>query len=264
MNLRVIVPNNLVLRGNDIRPSGPESMAIGDLNVTVGGDVQLSKAQGGDTRITGLVNTVRGTYDFQGRRFAVEREGVIRFIGAADINPLIDISATRDISGVLARVSLRGTLREPTLTLTSDPPLDEADILSLIVFNRPINQIGNEERGFLTDVAANYAAGIFTDQLSQSLGRALDLDLFEIQTTTMGGEVMPRVTVGQQFGERLFMRFSQQFGSQSISEFTLEYELTKFLRLAASAAEGRQSAGQRLALRRVERFGLDLVFFFSY
>ncbi|HUF22899.1 MAG TPA: translocation/assembly module TamB domain-containing protein [Vicinamibacterales bacterium] len=264
MRLRVVVPNNLVLRGHDIRPSGPESLAIGDLNVTVGGDVDLRKAPDADTRITGVVNTVRGTYDFQGRRFEVEREGVIRFLGSADINPLIDISATRDISGVLARVTLRGTLREPTLTLTSDPPLDEADILSLIVFNRPINQVGNEERGFLTDVAANYAAGIFTEQLSQSLGRALDLDLFEIQTTTTAGEVTPRVTVGQQFGDRLFMRFSQQFGSQSISEFTLEYELTNFLRLAGSVAEGRQSAGQRLALRRVERYGLDLVFFFSY
>ena len=264
MDVRVIVPNNLVLRGDDIRPSGPESVAIGDLNVTVGGDVTLRKAPQAQTRITGLVNTVRGTYDFQGRRFEVEREGAIRFLGTEDINPLIDISATRDISGVLARVHLRGTLREPTLTLTSDPPLDEADILSLIIFNRPINQIGNEERGFLTDVAANYAAGIFTEQLSQSLGRALDLDLFEIQTTTAAGEVTPRITVGQQFGDRLFMRFSQQFGSQQVSEFTLEYELTDFLRLAGTVAEGRQSAGQRLALRRVERYGLDLVFFFSY
>jgi hypothetical protein len=60
------------------------------------------------------------------------------------------------------------------------------------------------------------------------------------------------------------MRFSQQFGSQQISEFSLEYELADFLRLSGSVAEGRPSAGQRLALRRVERFGLDLVFFFSY
>ena len=264
MDLHVLVPNNLVVRGSDIRPSGPASAAVGDINVTVGGDVRMRKPAGGDTAITGVVNTVRGTYDFQGRRFEVERDGVIRFLGTTDLNPLIDISATREISGVVARVHLRGTLREPTLTLTSDPPLDEADILSLVIFNRPINQIGNEERGFLTDVAANYAAGIFTEQLSQSLGRALDLDLFEIQTTTTAGEITPRITVGQQFGERLFMRFSQQFGSQQISEFSLEYELTDFLRLSGSVAEGRQSAAQRLALRRVERFGLDLVFFFSY
>ena len=264
MDLRVLVPNNLVIRGSDIRPSGPASVALGDMNVTVGGDVRIRKMPEAESTITGVVNTVRGTYDFQGRRFEVERDGVIRFLGTSDINPLIDISATRDISGVVARVHLRGSLREPTLTLTSDPPLDEADILSLVIFNRPINQIGNEERGFLTDVAANYAAGIFTEQLSQSLGRALDLDLFEIQTTTQAGEVTPRITVGQQFGDRLFMRFSQQFGTQQISEFQLEYELTDFLRLQASVAEGRQSAGQRLALRRVERFGLDLVFFFSY
>lgn len=264
MNLHVLVPNNLVVRGTDIRPSGPASAPVGDLNITLGGDVRVRKARGGRAAMTGVVNTVRGTYDFQGRRFEVQRDGTVRFLGTADVNPLIDISATRDISGVVARVHLRGTLREPTLTLTSDPPLDEADILSLVIFNRPINQIGNEERGFLTDVAANYAAGIFTEQLSQSLGRALDLDLFEIQTTTAAGEVTPRITVGQQFGERLFMRFSQQFGSQQISEFSLEYELTDFLRLAGSVAEGRESAAQRLALRRVERFGLDLVFYFSY
>src|SRR5688572_10518582 len=216
VDLRVLVPNNLVVRGSDIRPSGPASVSVGDINVTVGGDVRMRKAPGATTAITGVVNTVRGTYDFQGRRFEVERDGVIRFLGTEDINPLIDISATRDISGVVARVHIRGTLREPTLTLTSDPPLDEADILSLVIFNRPINQIGNEERGFLTDVAANYAAGIFTEQLSQSLGRALDLDFFEIQTTTAAGEVTPPITVGQQFGDRTFMRFSQQFGSEAV------------------------------------------------
>src|SRR5690606_35305256 len=75
MNLHVLVPNNLVVRGSDIRPSGPASAPVGDVNMTLGGDVRMRKVRDGRTAITGVVNTVRGTYDFQGRRFEVQRDG---------------------------------------------------------------------------------------------------------------------------------------------------------------------------------------------
>ena len=43
----------------------------------------------------GTVDTVRGTYEFQGRRFDLVRGGTIRFTGTPTINPLLDVSATR-------------------------------------------------------------------------------------------------------------------------------------------------------------------------
>ena len=43
----------------------------------------------------------------------------------------------------------------------------------------------------------------------------------------------------------------------------LEYQIADYLRLQGSVAEG-GNANQRIQFRRVERGGLDLIFFFSY
>ncbi|MEP6593808.1 MAG: translocation/assembly module TamB domain-containing protein, partial [Acidobacteriota bacterium] len=141
LDIHVIVPDNLVLRGKDIRPGGPTGTALGNLNITVGGDVRLKKESGGQVAPIGTVNTVRGTYEFQGRRFDLVRDGTIRFVGSPNINPNLDVTATRQIpnTGVEARVHITGTVQEPHLELTSNPPLEESDILALIVFNRPVN-----------------------------------------------------------------------------------------------------------------------------
>ena len=102
---------------------------------------------------------MRGFYDFQGRRFEVLRDSQIRFQGLRPIDPALQVGAQRIISGVTAIVNIRGTARQPVVRLSSSPPLDEADVLSLIVFNQPINQLGEGERLNLAERAGGLAAG---------------------------------------------------------------------------------------------------------
>jgi TamB, inner membrane protein subunit of TAM complex len=263
LDLRVEIPDNLVLRGADLRPSG-RGLALGDINLTVGGDLHVRKDAGERLSLTGTVNTVRGFYQFQGRRFDVTREGRIRFVGLQDFNPLIDVTATRTISGVEARVHVTGTAREPELRLSSSPPQDEADILSLIVFNAPINSLGTDERVALAQRAGAIASGFVTAPLAESIGRALDVDLFEIETTGEAAGFGAAVTLGQQLNEQMFVRVRQNFGLQDASEFILEYQLTEFLRFQGSVAPGGGVKANRAIMRRVERGAGDLIFFFSY
>ena len=261
MDVRLRLPDNFVLRGNDVRMPGGR-FSLGDLNVTLGGDLRLRKPAGGDLVAVGTVETVRGTYDFQGRRFTVERDGRISFRGLDPTNPDLDVSGTREISGIVARVNVSGSARAPVLRLSSDPPLDETDVLSLIVFNSPANQLGEAQQGNLAERAASLASGFVVSPLTESLQRSLDIDVFEVQavTETGGG---PAITVGEQVGDRLFAQLRQQFGSQDVTEVLLEYRLADFLRLQGAFAEG-QSRANRSLTRRVERVGIDLVFVFSY
>ena len=127
------------------------------MNVTVGGELQIRKAPGGEPDVIGTVTVVRGFYDFQGRRFEVLRDSQIRFQGARPIDPALQVDAQRVISGVTAIVNIRGTARQPLVQLSSRPPLDEADVLSLIVFNQPINQLGEGERLTLAERAGSLA-----------------------------------------------------------------------------------------------------------
>jgi autotransporter translocation and assembly factor TamB len=264
LNIRLVIPDNLVLRGRDLRPRGPRTANVGDLNVTVGGNLTIQKEPSEPVRLVGVVSTVRGTYQFQGRSFELVRGGTIRFTG--DMNPLIDVTARRVIpnSGVEVRVHIKGTVEKPELELASTPPLEESDILAMVIFNRPVNELGSGERAALAATAGGIATGFLAAPLGESIGRALDLDLFEITTTSETGELAAGVTIGQQIGDRMFFRLRQEFGDRNLSEFVLEYQIASFLRVQASAAPESSGTANRIRERRVERAGLDLIFFFSY
>jgi hypothetical protein len=260
VNVHVLLPDDLVLRGRDMQASFSR-IGLGDMNITVGGDLTIRKNPMADPEILGTVSVVRGFYDFQGRRFEVLRDSQIRFLGNTPIDPTLQVSAQRMIAGVTAVVNIRGTGREPSVTLSSTPPMDEADVLSLIVFNQPINQLGEAERLNLVERAGTMAAGYLTTPLANSIAGALDLDLFEIRAAG-GINGQPSVAVGQQFGSRLFVSFKQEFGSSyDRSELSFEYRINELLRLVSTVGQGAQQSHRT---QRVDTTGSDLIYVISY
>jgi translocation and assembly module TamB len=260
LNVELSVPNDLVVKAGSLElPDAP--IGLGALTVTLGGDLQVSKDPGGRMRLVGAVNTIRGSYDFQGRRFEILRDGSIRFDGLDDLDPALDIRARRIIQAVEARVNVRGTLKKPEIVLSSVPPLDQADILSLIVFNQPINMLGEGQQISLVQRAQALATGAVAGQIAMSIGRALNLDTFAIDVAPEGGGG-PALTVGQQIGQDLYVKVEQGIGEQGSTNFILEYELTEWLRLQANVLQG--STTQQSIFRRVQGSGADLIFFFSF
>lgn len=257
LDVALIIPDDLVLRGDDVRVGdGP---SLGAMNLTVGADLKATSRPGEPLLVTGEIVTIRGYYEFQGRRFTVVRDGAIRFDGADITDPTLALSATRDISGVEARIDVRGTAQEPRLELSSTPPLDEADVLALIVFNRPLDDLGSGEQVSLAQQAGELIGGRLTGGLATSLRDALGVDQFEIDAFAASG---PNVTLGNRIGERIYIRIRQQLGAQDVSQILLEYELLGNLRLQTSvtpAGNTDRSPGQR-----IERNGIDLLYFFYY
>jgi translocation and assembly module TamB len=267
LNVHLVAPDNVVVRGSDIRPGGPSAMSAGSMNATIGADLHITKAVDGPVIVRGTANTVRGFYEFQGRRFTLLRDGTASFRGTPQINPDLDINAERLIpnSGVTARIHITGTPKAPQLTLSSNPPLDEADILSLIVFNRSVNELGSGEKASLAETAGGIASGFVASSLGKSIGKALDVDLFEITTSDPNtGETAGGINVGKQVSDKAFVQYRQQFGQRSFTQFMLEYQLAKFLRADLQFAPETSGVANRLTQRRVERAGVDLIFFFSY
>jgi len=72
------------------------------------------------------------------------------------------------------------------------------------------------------------------------------------------------VTVGQQIGDRTFFKLRQQFGERTTSEVMIDFQITDFLRMEAKGAPETSGSANRLGQHRIERAGLDLIFFFSY
>jgi autotransporter translocation and assembly factor TamB len=259
IDVRVTLPDDLLLRGRSLQ-TAYSRIGLGSMNITVGGGLDIRKASGGEPEVVGTVSVVRGFYEFQGRRFDVLRDSQIRFQGLMPIDPALQVDAQRLISGVTAVVNIRGTARQPIVSLSSTPPMDEADVLSLIVFNQPINQLGESERVNLAQRAGGLAAGYITTPLANSIANALGIDLFEIRPEGgMNGQ--PSVALGQQFGSRLFVQFRQDFGSEDRSELSLEYRINEFLRLVSTVAQGAQQSHRT---QRVDTTGADFIYVLSY
>src|SRR5439155_877810 len=141
LDLSLHVPNTLRLTGENLQVTPGTPIGLGDVNLRVLGDLYLYKDPGGPLSVTGSFDRVTGTYTFQGRRFDVDPTSSINFHG--DVAPDVYVTVTRLIQGVQTKVGIVGSLRQPELHLSSAPPLDESDILSLIVFNRGTNQLSS-------------------------------------------------------------------------------------------------------------------------
>ena len=258
LDLAIDLPDNLVMRGRGLRV-GTSTIGLGDMNVIAGGTLRVRKAPDAALDIVGDMQVVRGTYTFQGKRFDVQRDSEVQFRGADVTNPALNVSAERDVSGIAAMVHVRGTARRPQVALTSEPPLDEAEILSLIVFGQPLGDLQSTQRTSLAEQAGIMAAGAVTTPLADSIAQALDLDVFEILAPTDTVKA-PVVSVGSQIGSRVYIGAKQELGGEA-SAFTFEYRFARFLRLVTSFAEG---ALQAHTLERADSSGIDLLFVFRY
>jgi hypothetical protein len=183
MDVQLRIPDNLVVRGNNLRPGGPTRAALGDPTSPWG----RSDPQGAGFRPRPIRD---GEYSprvlqFQGRTFDLVRDGTIRFVGQTPPNPIIDVTASRTIpdTGVEARAAHRDD-QQPELS-SSVPPLDESDIL------RSSCSIDGQRAGDEPAIRARrdsrrHCDRLHRDAARRSVGRALDLDPFEITTTSEG------------------------------------------------------------------------------
>jgi translocation and assembly module TamB len=259
LDVRMHLPDNVVVRATNLPAEGP--IGLGGVNVTLGGDVRLVKDPGSDlVRAIGTVNTIRGSYEFQGRRFTIERDGTIRFEGTDEFDPALNVAANRTIQGVDATVRLQGRLKKPEINLTSVPPLEPADILSLIVFNQPINQVGAGQQAALSERIEQMAAGAVTGSLVSSLGNALNLTELNIQARSETGSVA-QITAGQQVNQQLYVRVEHGFGDVNTTNFILEYELASWVRLRTNLLQG--ATTQLSLFQRTSGSGIDVLFFFT-
>jgi len=260
VDVNLTIPNDLVINASDLR-AVQSPIGLGALNLTLGGDLYIHQVPYDQVRLYGSVKTIRGTYNFQGRRFTILRDGTLRFDGLDELNPDLDIRTERIIQSVTANVNVRGTLREPEIVLTSTPPLEEADILSLIVFNQPINQLASGQQTTLAERAQGIATGALANGLANSIGTALNLDQFEISTAPDSGAAA-ELTVGQQVGQNLYVKLQQGIGDQGSTNFILEYELTEWMRLQTNVRQNTNI--QQQMFQRIQGTGVDLLFFLSY
>jgi len=150
------------------------------------------------------------------------------------INPVMEIAAQATVKGYNIRLHLEGQLQRFNLSLVSDPPLEETDILSLLT----VGQIGKQVKGLEGGIGAGEAAAFLTgkvqDVFEERVKSITGIDRVQVDpyVSKTTGTAGPRLTASKRLlGDKLFVTYTSAVGSTEEQALKLEYILDKNISL---------------------------------
>ena len=210
-------------------------------NITLGGGVTVIKKRDEALRLAGIIQLARGWAGFQGRRFILNR-GTVTFTKETRLNPRLDVLAQYKHDDYVIDAVVGGTGEAPSLDLRSTPPLEQADILAVLLFGKPTSALNKGEEIDLQQEAVALTSGYAAATLGQSVSDALGLDALGIDLSGLdfsGGQV----GFGRALTRKTRISATQSIGGKQGQEVAIDYEMTPDLDLRTSAnSKGSSSA----------------------
>ncbi len=179
--------------------------------------------------LLGKLNTDKGLVYFRNNEFRVLKAR-IDFIDPEKTIPYFDIVAETKIKNYHIRLSLDGNFEHFNLSLSSDPVLNESDILSLLTVGHLGKQMKGLEGSVGTSEATSFLAGKLQDVLEERFKTITGIDRIQIdpQVSKSTGTINPRITASKKLlGDRLHITYSASTGTDEEQVWKLEYFLDK-------------------------------------
>jgi translocation and assembly module TamB len=139
------------------------------LKLELAGSLKVQKKPGGKAYTGGVLRTLKGTYELQGRPFKVER-GEIRFPGKPGGEVTIEGRASHEFSGITMILIASGPANKPQVRMESVPPLPPQDLLAYLVFGRPAQTLTKEEYATVGQQALGILGGVTAKKIQEFLG----------------------------------------------------------------------------------------------
>lgn len=225
----------------------PERLRLrrGDLDLEGRGQVVVRQARGA-ARLQGDLDVVSGRFRLLGRSFEV-RSGSLAWFGDEVLAPELDLELATRVEDTEVTLRLTGNLERPLLSMTSEPALEEGEIMALLLFRRPGRELDSQQQDLLQRQATRLAADFGMEALQARVSRHLGLD--QLRLDTSGEEGPGTLLVGKYLGPRVLVRYEQSLSQQDLYRLNVEYVLSRHLRLD-TVTGGRGRSGLSLAWRR--------------
>ncbi len=156
----------------------------------------------------GELNIKNGTYKAFEKSLELDL-GRLSFIGNPIINPNINARAIRKLENILAGVQVRGQLAAPQLTLFSEPPMEDANILSYLLVGVPVDDIPGDDGGededrkaMLVRAASQYKLNKAFKRLSKKFG----MEEIKLQSGETASDTT--LVIGKYLNPQLYVNYS--------------------------------------------------------
>lgn len=219
--------------------TGQRLVVIDDADATVVVSPDMRVAGTPDApQVTGRIDIDRGDTEFLGNRYSVG--GYVEFTNPNALEPFFDIEARTQIRQPEQeyRIDLRftGTMARFTYDLSSDPPLPQVDVLSLILGQSPnlnraelrsLESPQEVQNQLMSSVLAQLVASPISNQVGRVVERTFNVDTFTV-TPLVGADLSlqqaipgARITVGKRISRNVFLTYSRSLDTQT----SLDYDI---------------------------------------
>jgi len=186
------------------------------------GGLRLTKAPGGHIVYSEAVTIENGLLVIFGRRISIDR-GKIAFGDKTSLDPSLDIQASLNMGSIAVFASIMGAASEPSVHLSSQPPLNQADLLSTIVFGRPSHELSGAQQEYLSAQALALLGLRGSQELRRFLGPELAPDVVTVHDSRQFGSSLE---AGKFIGEDLYLRYRKNLGEDGGQNVGVEYRLS--------------------------------------
>ncbi|MEJ2156250.1 MAG: translocation/assembly module TamB domain-containing protein [Desulfobacteraceae bacterium] len=207
------------------------------------GGLLAIETPGEPTTGSGELRIVNGTYEAFGQKLDVEK-GRVLFAGGPIDRPGIDARAVRrPAEGILVGVNVRGDLRQPDVTLFSDPAMTQGNQLSYLVLGRPLSGASAGEGSALS--RAVLALGLKGGNVvAEKIGGKLGLDQFTVESNgngSSGDAEQASLVIGKYLTPKLYINYGIGL-FDPVSTLRLQYAISSNWKLVTEST-GTASGG---------------------
>ena len=188
----------------------------------VEGAVTIVEEPGRLTTGQGELRLVDGSYTAARQRLTIER-GRLIYSDRPLEDPGLDLRVVRRTPEVLAGMEIRGTAREPEVTIFSDPVMPEAEAMAYLLIGRSVRGAGAGDGDLMERVATSMGLAGGAALLGR-IGPSLGLAEARIERGERLSDAA--LVVGTQFTPRLFVSYGVGIFGGTAAVLRLRYRLT--------------------------------------
>lgn len=195
-----------------------------------------------DPVLLGRASVIEGDVTWQDNTFRI-LQGTVEFQNPVRTEPTFDVRAETTIREYIVTLNLSGSLdSQIQLNYSSSPPLSDLEFWRLLALGQT-PQSGTPDDdinlGAVGLQASNFLTAQYLNEVSRGAQQVFGVDRFRIEPTIFGSSADPtaRVSVGEQVTRNLFVNYSTVLGQGDEQLITVEYQLTRGIRIIGTREE---------------------------
>jgi translocation and assembly module TamB len=191
--------------------------------------------------LLGRVSITEGSATIAGTRYDLER-GDIAFTNPVRIEPVIDLSATARVEDYDISLGLHGSPQKLAVTYRSDPPLPEADVVSLLALGHTASQqrlYTQQQEQAITNPTDALLGGALNATVSSRVQKLFGAGSVKVDPNYLGafGNSTSRIIVQEQFGRTVILTYATDVNTTSQQLLQAEVAINRHVSLVVARDE---------------------------